>query len=69
MLAVAYDAEHAVWTVKNSWGESSGNGGYFRIRDGACGVGRRWASGIEWDELDEEENGNDNEDVDEIDID
>ena len=44
VLAVAYDANEAVWTIKNSWGKGSGDGGYFRIRDGACGIGRCWAS-------------------------
>ena len=38
VCVVGYDDAHACWICKNSWGTNWGEGGFFRIEYGQCGI-------------------------------
>jgi C1A family cysteine protease len=38
ICVVGYDDEQSFWIVKNSWGDIWGEGGFFRIAYGQCGI-------------------------------
>src|SRR5205807_619219 len=38
VLVVGYDDGKGCWVCKNSWGQTWGDGGFFRIAYGECGV-------------------------------
>lgn len=38
VCVVGYDDDEGCWIVRNSWGEKFGEGGYFRIAYGECGI-------------------------------
>jgi hypothetical protein len=41
---VGYDDDHGCWICKNSWGTGWGEGGFFRIAYGQCGIdAQMWA--------------------------
>ena len=43
ILVVGYDDKEGIWICKNSWGTSWGESGWFRIKQGQCGMGSSFA--------------------------
>lgn len=40
VAVIGYDDGQSAWICKNSWGENWGEGGFFRIAYGSCGIDR-----------------------------
>jgi len=56
IAVIGYDDEAGCWTIKNSWGDGWGDGGFARIGYGGCGIDAQFAfydAQVEWIETPE----------------